>query len=130
VGRTVDYRLGRNCVLAINGLVYYSVRSASIRQVPVSIDATPRGMNVTSTATVVIARSMEIEFDLADISEAQRLYVAAASNAADVEVSLAGGFWVGTKRFTVHDVEASEDVSGIVLPRFLLKEKYIDAQLS
>lgn len=129
MGRSVDYRLGRNCVLAVNGVVYFSVRNASIRKVPVSIDATPRGMSVNATATIVIARSMEIEFDLADISEAQRLYAIASEGMSEVIVTLAGGFWVGSKRFTVHDIEATEDVGGLVVPRFLLREKY-DAQFS
>lgn len=125
--RVVNYRLGRDCVLAINGLVVFSVRNSAVRSVPVTADATPRGMAVTSTATVVLARSLEIEFDVIDIGEAQTIYALAAANQGEVFVSLGNGFWEGTKRFTLHDIDSSEDIGGAVAPRFLLRERY-DAQ--
>jgi hypothetical protein len=127
------YALGRDCTISVNGTVLSSAGDVFIRETVVTIGATVRNSAV--AVAIPIQRSLEIDFSLADARDikflgglrtvpvpgAQQPNVSTIQSNV-VSVSLAGGVFDGTGRFTVHDVVGDEPLNGAVLARVSLRQ--------
>lgn len=120
--RELKYRLGRNCVLLVDGTVLKSVKNCYLRVRAVTQDAT--GPGNTSSSEIVLRRDLSVEFDLLDFEEAQFLDGKVAEAGADpiVEVSVQGGLQARVFLATVHDQSESQGVADVVAAQWLLKQ--------
>jgi len=120
--RELKYRLGRNCVLIVDGTVLKSVKDAYLRVRAVTQDAT--GPGNTSSSDIVIRRDLSVEFNLLDCDESQFLDGKVAAAGADpiVEVSVQGGHVARVFLATVHDQSEPQGVAEVVASQWILKQ--------
>jgi hypothetical protein len=119
------FALGKNCVLEIDGQEIDGVSDVSVRETIVEVDATV--FNQSTTSSVVVMRSHEIQILVPDMTLARALYQKRWSKVGDymlpgvVEAKLTGGLMEIEGRFTIHDIDADESLDGAVIPRFALR---------
>ena len=122
MSRTLEYRLGRNCTLTIDGTVLQSVTNAFLRVRVVTLECAGGGN--TSGAEIVVRRDHVIEFGLLDFTESQFLDGKITSPGADpiVEVSFQGGHINRVFNATLHDASEEQPLQGAVESSWTLKQ--------
>lgn len=120
--RELQYRLGRNCTLIVDGTVLQSVKDAFLRVTVVTQDATGPGNRASSE--IVLRRDISFEFTLLDFEEAQYLdgKVAAAGSDPIVAVTVEGGHQARVFLATVHDQSEPQGVADVVASQWTLKQ--------
>ena len=120
--RELNYRLGRNCILAVDGTVLKSVKKAYLRVRAVTQEVTGGGN--TASSEIVIRRDHSVEFDLLDFDETQFLDGKISVPGADpiVEVSVQGGHINRVFLATIQDASESQGITDVVAPQWTLKQ--------
>jgi hypothetical protein len=120
--RELKYRLGRSCVLTVDGVALASVKNAYLRVRAVTQEVT--GPGNTASSEIVLRRDHSIEFDLLDFDESQFLDGKIASAASDpiVEVSVQGGHINRVFLATIGDASESQGITEVVAPQWTLKQ--------
>ena len=119
------FALGKDCVLEIDGKVIDGVSDVSVRETVTEIDAT--GFNASTTSSIVVMRSHEIQILVPDMTLAKELYQKRLAKKGEymlpgvVEAKLTGGLFELDGKFTIHDIDADESLDGAVIPRFALR---------
>jgi len=126
-GRSRTYALGRECILAIEGVEVTGAADMSLRETVTEVDAT--GFNHQVVSTIVTQRTYEISVSIPDMTQASRLYglrwrLFDGFKVPNIlELSLEGGLVeFSNEKFTIHDVDADEPLDGVVVPRFTFKQ--------
>ena len=123
--KTRVFALGKDCVLELDGQEIEGVADVSVRETIVEMDAT--GFNHSTTSSVVVMRSYEIQILVPDMKIARGLYgkrwskVDGFMMSSLVDAKLSGGIAEIKGKFTIHDIDADESLDGAVIPRFLLR---------
>ena len=120
--RPLEYRLGRNCVLTVDGTVLKSITDAYLRLKAQGQDATGPGNR--SSSEIVIRRDLEIEFALLDFVETQYLDGKISVPGSDpiVEVSVQQGHVSRVFLATMHDVSEEQGVSNVVSSQWQFRQ--------
>lgn len=126
----ISYRLGKDCVLKIEGNEIKGVSDVSVRETVNEIDAS--GFNGYGASTVVIGRTYEILFSVPDIVTAwQLLNIRFKRDAVGsstfytpqiLDVELTGGLFDISRPFTIHGIDGDEPLNDAVISRFELRE--------
>ena len=121
-----EYRLGRNCVLSIDGVVLQSVQDVNIRVIPDEFDVHNGGDICQSV--VVVRRTIQVAFTLIDVREAQfvgkRMELSFGQSPLPKKclVVVAGGHVVKSFTATVHDLDEDQPLRSNVGTRWLIKQ--------
>jgi hypothetical protein len=121
-----QYRLGRNCVLSIDGVVLQSIQDVSVRVIPDEIDVHNGGEACQSV--VVVRRTIHVSFSLIDVREAlflgQRMELSFGQSPRPKTclVAVSGGHVVKSFTATVHDLDEDQPLRSNVGTRWLLKQ--------
>lgn len=120
--RTLEYRLGRNCVLTVDGVVMKSVTDALLRVTVKTIEATGGGN--TAESQLVVLRSHQLDVQILDFVEAQLLdgKIAVPGTERLVEVGVEQGHVARTFIASVHEVEEPQDLRSVVATRWLFRQ--------
>lgn len=120
--RTIEYRLGRKCVLTVDGVVLQSVTDALLRVTVQTVEASGGGN--TAETQLVVRRSHQVDFQLLDFEEAQLLdgKIAVPGSERLVEVSVQQGHVARTFIASVHEVEEPQDLRSVVATRWLFRQ--------
>ena len=120
--RPLEYRLGRNCVLTVDGTILKSITDAYLRVKAQGQDATGPGNR--SSSEIVIRRDLEIEFSLLDFTESQYLDGKIAVPGSDpiVEVSVQQGHVSRVFLATIHDVGEEQGHTSVVTSQWQLRQ--------
>jgi len=120
--RTLEYRLGRKCVLTVDGVVLKSVTDALLRVTVQTVEASGGG-NVAETQ-LVVRRSHQLDVQLLDFVENQLLdgKIAVPGTELLVEVSVQQGHVSRTFIASVHEVEEPQDLRSAVATRWLFRQ--------
>lgn len=120
--RTVEYRLGRKCVLTIDGTVLQSVTDALLRVTVQTVEASGGGNS--AETQLVVRRSHQLDVQVLDFVEAQLLdsKIAVSGSERLVEVSVQQGHVSRTFIATIHEVEEPQDLRNVVVTRWLFRE--------
>jgi len=116
---TEKFRLGRECVLTIDGVVLSGVRSVTPKRTVKTIEAT--GYGHTSESTIVTHRTWELEIEVVKRSDVDRLRAVEDSDGI-VTVATSNGLRDVSGDFTVCECTAAEPVDEAVLAVFALKQ--------
>lgn len=117
--------LGKDCVLEIDGAEIDGVSDVSVRETITEIDAT--GFNQSTTSSIVVTRSHEIQLSIPDMKTARELYAKRWKEKKGfmvpcvVEAKLTGGLMKLDGNFTIHEIDADEALDGAVIPRIALR---------
>lgn len=117
--------LGKDCVLEIDGAEIDGVSDVSVRETITEIDAT--GFNQSTTSSIVVTRSHEIQLLIPDMKTARELYAKRWKEKNGfmvpcvVEAKLTGALMELYGNFTIHEIDADEDLDGAVIPRIALR---------
>jgi hypothetical protein len=121
MARELKYRLGRNCILTVDGTVLKSVTDAYLRIRASNYDATGPGNK--SSAEIVIRRDATVEFTLLDFDESQFLDgKITATDEPIVEVSVQQGHINRVFLAKIHDVSEQQGVTEVVASQWELKQ--------
>lgn len=120
--RELNYRLGRNCTLTVDGTVLKSIKNAYLRVRAVTQEVT--GPGNTASSEIVLRRDLSVEFDLLDFDESQFLDGKIAVPGADpiVEVGVQNGHINRVFLATIGDASESQGVTDVVAPQWVLKQ--------
>lgn len=116
---TARFRLGRECVLLLNGQVLAGVRNVVPKRTVRTVDAT--GLNHSSESTVVTHRTWELEIEVVRPADAERLRQAEATDGL-VTVQTVNGLRNVSGDFVVCECEAAEPLDEAVVAVFSLKQ--------
>jgi len=115
----VQYRLGRECNILVEGLLLKGVRDVRPKRKTREQDAT--AYNHSCESTVVTHRTWELEVDVVDDDDAKVLRAVEESDGL-VSVQLQNGLRQLTANFTVCESSADEPIDGAVVATFVLKQ--------
>lgn len=113
------YRLGRDCVLTVDGQILSGIRDVTVRRTTTEVDAT--GYGHTMRSTVVTHRTLELTVEVVKPADADKLR-AAEEDGKHVQITTQNGLRPISKYFTVCEGSADEPLDGAVFPTFTLKE--------
>lgn len=116
---TEKFRLGRECVLTIDGVVLSGVRSVTPKRTVRTVDAT--GHNHTSESTIVTHRTWELEVEVVKRADVDRLRAVEDTDGI-VTVVTSNGLRDVSADFTVCECSAAEPLDEAVLAVFTLKQ--------
>lgn len=113
------YRLGRNCVLTLNGQILAGVRDVTVSRRTTEVDAT--GYGHASHSTAVIHRSYELSVTVVRPSDAAKLRAAEVDGTA-VTVTTSNGLRTFSADFVVAESTDDEPLNDAVVATFTLKQ--------
>lgn len=116
---TDKYRLGRDCVLSIDGQIVSGIRDVTVARTTTEIDATGFGHQMRST--VVTHRSIELTVEVVKPSDAEK-FRNAETFGTHVQLTTVGGQRPISKYFTVCESSADEPLDGLCVAVFTLRE--------
>jgi hypothetical protein len=116
---TDKYRLGRECVLSVNGQILSGIRDVTVTRTTTEIDATGFGHEMRST--VVTHRSLELTIHAIKPADVNTLRSAEAFGT-HVQITTTGGQRAISKYFTVCESSTDEPLDGAADAVFTLRE--------
>lgn len=116
---TDKYRLGRECVLAVDGHILSGIRDVTVTRTTTEIDAT--GFGHETRSTVVTHRSLELTVHATKPADVERLRNAEAFGT-HVQITTTGGQRAISKYFTVCESSTDEPLDGLADAVFTLRE--------
>lgn len=116
---TDRYRLGRDCVLQVEGVVLQGVRGVTPKRSVRTIDAT--GFGDTCESVIVTHRTWELEIEVVRADDAAILRRAEESDGL-VTVVTSNGIRPVSADFTVLETTASEPLDDAVVATFTLRQ--------
>jgi hypothetical protein len=116
---TEKFRLGRECVVMVDGVVLSGVRTVTPKRSVRTIEAT--GYGHTSESTIVTHRTWELEIEVVKPADVERLRRAENSDGL-VTVQTSNGLRNVNADFMVCECTASEPLDEAVLAVFTLKQ--------
>lgn len=116
---TERFKLGRECVLTVDGVVLSGVRNVTPKRTVRTIEATGHGH--TSESTIVTHRTWELEIEVVKPADVERLRQAEEDDGL-VTVQTSNGLRNVSGDFTVCECAVSEPLDETVLAVFSLKQ--------
>lgn len=116
---TDRFRLGRECVFALDGLILSGVRDVFVQRRTTEVDATGYGHSAQSTA--VIHRTYELQVSVIKPADVAKLRDAEVDGKA-VTVTTTNGLREVSADFVVAESSADEPLNDAVLATFTLKQ--------
>ena len=117
---TVDrFRLGRDCVLEVDGLVLFGVRNVTPKRTAKTIEAT--GYGDASESVIVTHRTWELEIEVVRADDAEVLRSAEDRDGL-VTVRTSNGLREVSGDFTVLETTAPEGLDDAVVATFSLRQ--------
>ena len=116
---TDKYRLGRECVLTVDGQILAGIRDVTVTRTTTEIDATGFGHEIRST--VVTHRSLELTVHVVKPADADKLRNAETFGK-HVQLTTTGGQRSTSKYFTVCESSTDEPLDGLADAVFTLRE--------
>lgn len=116
---TDKYRLGRKCVLTLDGQTLSGIRDVTVARTTTEIDATGFGHEMRST--VVTHRSIELTIHVIKPADADKLRDAETFGK-HVQLTTTGGQRAISKYFTVCESSTDEPLDGLADAVFTLRE--------
>lgn len=113
------YRLGRDCTIAVDGVLLAGVADVGVRRVVSEVDATGYLHNVKSA--IVTHRTYELDLEVLRPADVARLRDAE-NRGRVVTVTTTNGLREFTANFTVHESSADEPINDGIRARFTLKQ--------
>jgi hypothetical protein len=116
---TDKYRLGKNCVLTLDGQILSGVRDVSVQRRTTEIDAT--GYGHAAQSSVVVHRTYELVVSVFKPADAAKLRAAEVDGQV-VTVTTTNGLREVSADFVVCDSSSDETLDDAVLATFTLKQ--------
>lgn len=118
--QTTDrFRLGRECVLSLDGQILSGVKDVSVQRRTTEVDAT--GYGHTAQSTVVVHRTYELQVTVVKPADAEKLRAAEVDGSV-VTVTTSNGHREVSADFMVCDSTDSESLDDAVVSTFTLKQ--------